>query len=150
MPFSGANTHRALFYRDDNEYLEGISGFLRPAVEAGEPIAFAVPEHKLQLIREQLCYLSNKQLLDMSEVGRNPGRLLSITERLGHEHRGQTLHYIGEPIWPGRSAEEIREAVRHEALTNFARGEFPVRFLCPYDSAALDAAVLASAERTHP
>jgi anti-sigma regulatory factor (Ser/Thr protein kinase) len=60
------------------------------------------------------------------------------------------LHYVGEPIWPGRSPEEICEAVRHEALINIAQTESPIRLLCPYDAAALDATVLASAKRTHP
>lgn len=150
MKFSGVSTHQALFYEDNDEYLEGLSRFLSPAVESGEPIAFAVPQHKLQLVREQLGNLSNKQLLDMSEVGRNPGRLLSVIDRLRRDHSGRTLHYVGEPIWPGRSAEEIREAIRHEALINVAQRESPIRLLCPYDAAALDADVLASAKRTHP
>jgi anti-sigma regulatory factor (Ser/Thr protein kinase) len=150
MPPSGVSTHQALFYRDNREYVEGLSRFLRPAVESGDPIALAVPEHKLQLVREQPCDLSNKQLLDMCDVGRNPGRILSLIERLRHEHSGRTLHYVGEPIWPGRTEEEIREAVRHEALINVALSDMPMRVLCPYDASALDAAVLASAKRTHP
>jgi anti-sigma regulatory factor (Ser/Thr protein kinase) len=147
---SGVSTHQALFYRDNREYLDGLSRFLRPAVDSGDPIALAVPEHKLALVREHVGDLSNKQLLDMSEVGRNPGRLLALIEQLREPHQRRTLHYVGEPIWPGRTDEEIREAVRHEALTNVALADMPMRVLCPYDAAALDPAVLASAKRTHP
>jgi anti-sigma regulatory factor (Ser/Thr protein kinase) len=150
MSPAGVSAHKALFYRDDREYVEGLIRFLRPAVDSGDPIALAVPEHKLQLVRDQLCDLSNKQLLDMSEVGRNPGRILPVIEQLREEHPGRTLHYVGEPIWPGRTDEEIREAVRHEALINVALADMPMRVLCPYDAAALDEAVLASAKRTHP
>jgi anti-sigma regulatory factor (Ser/Thr protein kinase) len=150
MPPAGVSTHQALFYRDNREYVEGLSRFLRPAVDSGDPIALAVPEHKLQLVRERLCDLSHKQLLDMSEVGRNPGRILPVIEDLRQEHPGRILHYVGEPIWAGRTAEEIREAIRHEALLNVALEDTPMRVLCPYDAATLDDAVLASAKRTHP
>jgi anti-sigma regulatory factor (Ser/Thr protein kinase) len=60
------------------------------------------------------------------------------------------LHYVGEPIWPGRSPAEIREAVRHEALINLAWPDASVRVLCPYDVRGLDEDVLRSAARTHP
>ena len=60
------------------------------------------------------------------------------------------LHYVGEPIWAGRTDEEICEAVRHEALLNVMLEDTPMRVLCPYDAVALDDAVLASAKRTHP
>src|SRR5690349_19191593 len=112
----GNSTHQALFYRDDGEYLEGIRRFLEPALESGDPIAISVPQHKLQLVREHLCDLSRKQVLDMSQLGRNPGRILSMIERIRQERAGRMMHYIGEPIWAGRTADEIREAVRHEAL----------------------------------
>lgn len=150
MSPSGNSTHQALFYRDNGEYLEGLRRFLRPAFESGDPIAIAVPEGKLQLVREQLCDRSDEELLDMSEVGRNPGRILSMIERLRQERRGRMLHYVGEPIWAGRTDEEIREAVRHEALLNVMLEDTPIRVLCPYDAVALDDAVLASAKRTHP
>lgn len=150
MPRSGVHTHKALFYRGNREYLEGLHRFLRPAFDSGEPVALALPQPKLRLVRGHLREVSNDELLDMSEVGRNPGRILALIERLREEHRGETLHYVGEPIWPGRTTEEIREAVRHEALINVALGDTSTRVLCPYDAAGLDATVLESAKRTHP
>jgi anti-sigma regulatory factor (Ser/Thr protein kinase) len=150
MPPSGVHTHQALIYRDDREYLDGLARFLSPAVAPAEPVALALPESKLRLVRDQLDDIENKELLDMAKVGRNPGRILSVIERLREEHGERTLHYVGEPIWPGRTPEEIREAVRHEALINLALANTPTRVLCPYDAVGLDAAVLASAKRTHP
>lgn len=150
MPCSGVHTHRALFYKDDCEYLEGLSEFLSPAVAAGEPVALALPGPKLELARKLLNGVPDTELLDMSEVGRNPGRILSVIGRLRERHRGRTLHYVGEPIWPGRGPDEIREAVRHEALINLALAGTTTRVLCPYDAGELDTAVLKSAERTHP
>src|SRR5437762_12076479 len=116
MPSGDVHTHEALFYRDDREYLEGITRFLAPAIAAGEPVALVLPGPKLELARTCLGDVGHKKLLDMTEVGRNPGRILPVIDRLRAELRGQTLHYVGEPLWPGRRCEEIREAVRHEAL----------------------------------
>jgi anti-sigma regulatory factor (Ser/Thr protein kinase) len=149
MPPSGVHTHEALFYRDGREYIEGLSQFLAPAVATGEPVALALPAAKLPLIRNSLGDVTNRTLLDMSEMGRNPGRILSVIEELRRAHPGQTFHYVGEPVWPGRTCAEVREAVRHEALINVALAGTPTRVLCPYDAARLTSAVLESAERTH-
>jgi anti-sigma regulatory factor (Ser/Thr protein kinase) len=99
-----AEAHRALFYRGNPEYLDGVWNFVAPALGAGEPVAIAVPPLKLALLRD----------------------------RLGE------LHYVGEPIWPGRSSEEIREATRHEALINLAWPAGEVQALCPYDAVGLE------------
>jgi anti-sigma regulatory factor (Ser/Thr protein kinase) len=86
----------------------------------------------------------------MFELGRNPARIIPAVERMLAKHRGSRLNYVGEPIWPDRSAEEIQEATRHEALINLAWPGAPIRVLCPYDAGALAREVLADAERTHP
>jgi anti-sigma regulatory factor (Ser/Thr protein kinase) len=148
---AAAEAHQALFYRDHREYLDGISSFIAPAFGAGEPVAIAVPADKLRLVRDRLgderC--AEVELLDMAELGRNPGRIISTVQSIV-ERRSGRLHYVGEPIWPGRSPEEIREAMRHEALVNLAWPAGEVRVLCPYDAVGLDARVLSDAERTHP
>lgn len=146
-----AEAHRALFYRDSGEYLDGISSFVEPALAAGEPVAIAVPgPQNLNLVRAALeAHLADVALLDMAELGRNPGRIISAVQGM-IDRRGGRLHYVGEPIWPGRSPEEIREATRHEALINVAWPAGEARILCLYDAAGLDDAVLRDAERTHP
>ena len=68
-----------------------------------------------------------------------------MIERYG----ARPLRYVGEPIWAGRSPEEIREATRHEALINLAWPDADIRVLCPYDVASLDDQVLAR-RRAHP
>lgn len=146
-----AEAHRALFYRDSEEYLDGISSFVAPALAAGEPVAIAVPgPRKADLVRDALDdRVAGVELLDMVELGRNPGRIISTIQRMV-ERRGGRLHVVGEPIWPGRSPAEIREATRHEALVNLAWPDGEVRALCAYDVTGLDDAILQDAERTHP
>lgn len=143
--------HLALFYRDSEEYLAGISSFVAPALTAGEPVAIAVPgPEKVDLVREAInAEAADVELLDMAELGGNPGRIIAAVQGM-IERRGGRLHYVGEPIWPGRSPEEIREATRHEALINLAWSAEEVRVLCPYDASALDDAILRDAECTHP
>jgi anti-sigma regulatory factor (Ser/Thr protein kinase) len=142
--------HEALFYCDESEYVDGLRRFFAPAIAAGEPVAAALPRSKFDLARQALEGASDYELLDMQELGRNPGRIIPAVESMIGKHAGRTLHYVGEPIWPGRSPAEICEAVRHEALINVAWPQASVRVLCPYDARGLDEEVLRSAERTHP
>jgi anti-sigma regulatory factor (Ser/Thr protein kinase) len=143
--------HQALFYRDDEEYLDGVMRFIAPALAAGEPVAAAVPPSRGEMLRQRLAgSASDVEILDMFELGRNPARIIPAVEGMLTKHGGQLLHYVGEPIWPGRSEEEIREATKHEALINVAWPGARIRVLCPYNAAALDDEVLANAELTHP
>src|SRR5690349_15175350 len=46
--------HPALFYQGPREYLAGTVGFIREGLAAGEPVAVAVPEPRLRLLRDAL------------------------------------------------------------------------------------------------
>jgi anti-sigma regulatory factor (Ser/Thr protein kinase) len=143
-------THQAFFYKGDDEYLAGILEFIEPALDAGEPVAIAVPAPKLKLLRDGLGdRVAAIELLDMVELGKNPARIIPVVLSM-IERYGGPLRYVGEPIWPGRSPEEIREATRHEALINLAWPDADILVLCPYDAEHLDDGVLLDAEHTHP
>ena len=142
-------THLALFYRDEADYVRGVRAFLAPALETGEAVACAVPGRRLDLLADALDG-EPVDLIDMRDLGRNPARIIPAVEQL-LERGGGRLHYVGEPIWADRSAAEIREATRHEALINLAWPEgAPLHALCPYDVCALAPDVLVDARRTHP
>ena len=143
--------HQALFYRDSDEYLGGISAFIAPALERDEPVAIAVPAPKLRLLRGGLGGdAAQIELLDMFELGKNPARIIPAVQAMIDRHGTRPLHHVGEPIWSGRSPAEVREAMRHEALINLAWPSGETRVLCAYDVASLDDQVLADAHRTHP
>ncbi len=143
--------HLALFYNGEEEYTEGVLRFAAPAIEAHEPVAVAVPGPKAHRLEHELRVAgAQPEIFDMFELGRNPARIIPAVETMLARHSGALLHYIGEPIWPGRSPEEIQEATRHEALINLAWPGSQIRVLCPYDTGALSAAVLEDAQRTHP
>ncbi|WP_229758930.1 sensor histidine kinase [Peterkaempfera bronchialis] len=143
--------HPALFYRGLDGYLEGVGGFVRAGLEAGEPVLVAVPGPRLGPLRELLGDMSAAvSFADMTELGRNPGRILAALREFADRHMDRRSRLVGEPIWTARTPAEVREATRHEALINLAFDGRPVAILCPYDTEGLAPSVLDDAHRTHP
>ena len=89
-------------------------------------------------------------MVDMAELGRNPARIIPAVLTYASQHRGRCVCYIGEPIWPGRTAAERQEATRHEALINLAFRHHPVTLVCLYGSTGLPGSVIADVASTHP
>jgi anti-sigma regulatory factor (Ser/Thr protein kinase) len=144
--------HPALFYRDEAEYLAGTVGFVREGLDAGEPVAVAVPGANLKLLRSELGSDGDTvRFLDMTQAGRNPGRIIpGVLRAFADAQPPGRVRIIGEPIWAGRTALEYPACAQHEALINLAFQGREVTILCPYDTARLDADVLADAHATHP
>ncbi|NUR89571.1 MAG: sensor histidine kinase [Nonomuraea sp.] len=144
--------HRALYYRSDSEYADSTAAFIREGLVAGEPVAVAVPGPGLTLIESALgADAARVWLVDMTEAGRNPGRIIpAVLREFADRHPGERVRIIGEPVWPGRTAAEYPACAQHEAAVNYAfRGRL-VTIVCPYDAARLPAQVLAEAALTHP
>lgn len=145
--------HPALFYRGEEQYTAGTVPFVRAGLTAGEAVAVAVPGPRLELIRAGLgSGADGVRFLDMTEVGRNPGRIIpGVLRAFADAHAGSgRVRIIGEPIWPGRTAVEYPACVQHEALINSAFQDREVTILCPYDADRLEPGVLADARATHP
>jgi anti-sigma regulatory factor (Ser/Thr protein kinase) len=87
----------------------------------------------------------------MTQVGRNPGRIIpGVLRAFADDHRAGRVRIVGEPIWPGRTGLEYPACVQHEALINRAFAGREVSILCPYDAAGLDPSTLKDAAATHP
>jgi anti-sigma regulatory factor (Ser/Thr protein kinase) len=144
--------HPALFYRGAAEYLAGTVPFVWSGLAADEPVAIAVPGDNLRLLRRELGADADRvRLLDMTEAGRNPGRIIpGVLREFADTHAGRPVRIIGEPIWANRSAVEYPACAQHEALINLAFTGRDVTILCPYDVEELTPDVLADAEATHP
>jgi anti-sigma regulatory factor (Ser/Thr protein kinase) len=143
-------THTALFYSDVEQYLDGLRTFVADAVETGSPVVIAVPPRGLHRLEAHLDGdLAGVQLADMGELGANPARIIPAIRAAMDAHAGHTLYFAEEPVWAERSPEEIGEAMRHEALINTAFASARVHILCSYDVSAVEAPILADAERTH-
>ncbi|MFG3250549.1 anti-sigma factor RsbA family regulatory protein [Streptomyces sp. NPDC048187] len=148
----GTFTHPALFYRSGAEYADRTAAFVREGLAAGEPVAVAVPGPNLDLVRAELgTDARDVTFLDMTEAGRNPGRIIpGVLRAFADTHPEERVRIIGEPVWAGRSAAEYPACAQHEALINAAFAGRAATILCPYDETALSAQVLADALVTHP
>jgi anti-sigma regulatory factor (Ser/Thr protein kinase) len=149
-PADGGLSHAAFFYRSRPEYVTAIVAFVQAGLAAGEPALVALPGAKASVICDQLPAVPGEVVFtDMAELGRNPARITPEVRAFADKHPGQRVRFVGEPIWPGRSAAELCEAARHEALINLAFAQAPMTILCPYDASGLAGSVLADARRTH-
>jgi len=113
-----------------------------------------VSEDKIELLRRELGGdPDGVRFADMLQVGHNPARIIPAWREFVAEHAasGRRFRGVGEPIWATRSASELAECARHEALLNLAFAGGQAWWLaCPYDIRSLPAAVLDEAERNHP
>ena len=146
--------HEALFYEGDDGFLQGTLPFITDALDADEPVLVAVDPHRAELLKDALGDRAREvQFVDMHELARNPARVIPAWREFLAEHAaaGRPLRGVGEPVWAGRSREEIDECERHEVLLNEAFAFGPRwHLLCPYDLGALDAKTIEAARLTHP
>ena len=149
-----AFAHDALLYDGLDGFVEETLPFIREGLAAGEPTLVAVPSDRMARLREALDGDADRIFLaDMAGLGRNPAAIISAwRDFVGENDAGRRpLRGIGEPIWAGRTAEEIVECQRHESLLNLAFGGGPAwQLVCPYDTGALSEDVIAEARRSHP
>ena len=146
--------HDVLFYAGVDGFVDRISAFIRDALAVGEPILVVVSGEKIDRLRRELGgEPDGVRFADMMQVGRNPARIIPAWRDFVSEHAtsGRGFRGIGEPLWEARSADELVECARHEALLNLAFVGAPAWWLaCPYDTESLSSAVLAEAARNHP
>lgn len=148
------------FHHQLSFYDEGAYGFLaqtlplvRRALARSEPVLALVTTRRAEALVEALgADAARVSFVDVQQLGRNPARLVPAW-RAFLQDAGPGSGGLGlcEAAWPGRSAAELGECERHEALLNLAFADGPRwQLVCPYDLDALDDDVLESAQRTHP
>jgi anti-sigma regulatory factor (Ser/Thr protein kinase) len=141
--------HAALLYTGPGEFAVGVARFVEAAAQAGDPVLVACAGPGLDLLRPRLLGHGGVTWADMRGIGVNPARLIDAISLFARQHDGRAIWCVHEPAWPARTAEELREVIRHEALVNLALATLPVNVLCPYDI-QLGTRLMASVERTHP
>jgi anti-sigma regulatory factor (Ser/Thr protein kinase) len=145
--------HSAWMYRGEEEVAAGAGAFLREGLEAGEAMLVAVAAPKIELLRSELGPEADTvTFLDMAAVGANPARIIPAWRAfVARRPAGASARGIGEPIGPDRAGAELVECHGHESLLNLAFADTAAfRLMCPYDTEALDPAVVEKARGTHP
>jgi anti-sigma regulatory factor (Ser/Thr protein kinase) len=129
--------HPALFYSDEESYIDGTVPFVVEGLANAEAVAIAVPNTKLTLLKEALSrYAHLVTFIDLSETGRNPGRIIPELRVFADQHRGP-VRIISEPVWNHRTEVEYPACALHEALVNYAFSGRNLSILCPYDITGL-------------
>lgn len=145
--------HEALFYSGTADFVSKCSEFIVESVDSGEPILVAVVQDKVDLLRDSLNgHAEQVMFTDMAQLGRNPARIIPAWKEFLAEHTppGGRVRGIGEPIWAGRSPDELVESQHHESLLNLALSGSPAWIVCPYDTESLEPSVIEEAMRSHP
>ncbi|WP_432973254.1 anti-sigma factor RsbA family regulatory protein [Dactylosporangium sp. CA-233914] len=144
--------HEALLYEGIVGFLDGTMKFIYEGFSLDEPTVVAATPRNVTLLRERLgAFAEGVEFLDLTRSGRNPGRIIPwVICRFMDEHPGRRVRIIGQPMWPGRTAEEYPACVQHEAMINVALAGRDATILCAYDLARLDRRTIDDAHRTHP
>jgi len=145
--------HEALLYAGEADFLRGTMAFIRRGLVQEEAVLVVESAPKIAALRRELGEdASLVHFADMAQVGANPARIIPAWRDFVSEHGrdGKGLRGIGEPIWAGRTADELVECQRHESLLNVAfAGGRPWQLLCPYDITALPGQIIDEARRSH-
>ena len=140
------------FYGDLDAYVAHIGDYVREGLEADEAVLVATVPSRVDALLDHVG-ASTVRFVDLQHSLRNPGRLLPLWLDFVAEAAGQGrgARGVGEPLWEGRTPDEIVECQHHEALLNLAFDSGPAwSLLCPYDVSALPEDVLREAMRSHP
>lgn len=147
--------HTAVLYHSEQEYLDLVKAFLSEGLSNDEPAWVAIPAEKMGLLRGALgdvarAATASVTWADITQVGRNPGRILAVASAFAERHPDRPVRMIGEPVWPGRTTVEYPACVQFEALVNVAIEGVDATCVCLYDASRLDDSVLADARVSHP
>lgn len=143
--------HAVLFYHSEQDYLDEVLPFVRDGLELNQPVLLALPADNLARVSDTLGDAAAEvAMIDLSDTGRNPGRVLGLEAAFAAKHPGCRLRLVGESVWPGRPADEYPACVQHEALVNIAFTDSDATVLCLFDANHLDEGVLADVLSTHP
>ncbi len=145
--------HDALFYSGgDDGFLDVTLDLIVAAISENEGVLVAVDGGRAAALREALGEQAERiSFADMRQIGRNPARIIQVWQDFLDRQAGRRgALAIGEAVWPGRSAAELSECERHDALVDLAFEDgAPWRLLCAYDIDGLDGGVIDAAERAH-
>src|SRR4051794_30116148 len=145
--------HRALIYDGADEFVSGVSTFVREGLARGERVLAAATPPKIAALREALGpQAASLEVQDAGRVYARHGRMfrhfLAYVARHGDPGHGG-VRIVAEQELSDREPADVRAYLRYEAAMNVALDDAHVTVLCPYD-ASLPDAVLADVHSTHP
>lgn len=145
--------HQGCVYRSDDEFLAMAVPFIEEGLARGEPVLAATTSANLELIEE--AFGRSASGLDLAEsvyLGSRPPQRVAAFDRYlkRHADRRGSARILAEPVWTGRSEEDIQAWTRMEAMLNLIFADAGMWMICPYDARLVREDILANAHRTHP
>jgi transcriptional regulator with XRE-family HTH domain len=146
--------HRGLIYESDADYLASTVPFFLEGITRNESVLAVTADRQSRLLRDALGDdAARVEFHDSAEWYRSPTGALGkyrsfVKERF--ERGARWIRIIGEPVWAGRSEDEIAEWTRYESLINLSLASAPATIVCPYDARSVSEGILAGARHTHP
>jgi anti-sigma regulatory factor (Ser/Thr protein kinase) len=141
--------HISFFYQSLADYRTKLGAFVRAGLARREPVLLAVPRPSVALPDWPTGSSSLLTVTDMTELGRNPARVIPALRSFADRHVGHRARMITESIWLGRSPSEICEAARNDALIDLALADLAATLICPFSAVDLSPSALSDAGRAH-
>jgi transcriptional regulator with XRE-family HTH domain len=146
--------HQLLLYATDDEFVEATLPFLVVGLEKGDAVLAVTGRSRIRRLRRSLGVDARRVTFRESTAWYTSARsaIDSYRSFVGHElGQGRPwVRVIGEPVWAERSSSEVRAWTRYEAMLNLSLAGTPLTIMCPYDTRAVSASIVADARRTHP
>ena len=146
--------HRLLSYGSDEEFLAGAVPLVTEGVDQTHAVLVVTSRPNLEHLRDALGDGSGHvEFAESSDWYSSPraalDRYRTFVDRKV-EAGSRWLRILGEPVWIGRSDDEITAWTRYESMINLVFASAPVTLVCPYDTKSVPTTVVADAHRTHP
>ncbi|HZD69796.1 MAG TPA: sensor histidine kinase [Actinomycetes bacterium] len=145
--------HQACLYCSDEQLLAAAAPFAEEGLARGEPVLIVTTSANLALLRHAVGDRAHR--LDYAEtayLGRRAPQRVAAFYRYWQRHADSAgyVRILAEPVWTGRSEQEIVAWKRMESILNVVLSEADIWMVCLYDARVADPGVIADARRTHP
>jgi len=142
--------HMSFLYQSMADYRATVGNFMRNGLARREPVLLAAPNPSVVMPDWPAGRSALVTVTDMTELGRNPARIIPALRSFVERHVGRRVRIVAETVWPGRSPAEMGEAARYDALVDLALADLPATMICPFAAASLPPPALSEAARAHP
>ncbi|MFB9909617.1 anti-sigma factor RsbA family regulatory protein [Allokutzneria oryzae] len=149
-----AFVHQACFYGSNDEFLAMAVPFVEDGLARNEPVLAAVTAANIDVLNEALGSCADDvEYADTAYFGRRPPQRVASFDRYWKRRStpaAEHVRILAEPVWFGRSRQEVVEWKRLESGLNSILAATNIWMICPYDTRVVDPAIIADARRTHP
>lgn len=145
--------HYAHLYDGLDDFVDVVGSFVGRGLERDDDVIVVCERPRLDALRDLHRPAGDAvTYVDSAATGRNPGSVLSVwstfLERAAAA--GRSVSGVGQPVWDGRTQDELSEVVVNERIVNGMHTEMAgVSILCAYDVRVMSPWLQGEVERHH-